>query len=64
MTSLPISALPGLSSDRSQAAPVDAGRLEEMLGATMTRQTRETVAAAPPGLRAALILGSPEFMQR
>jgi uncharacterized protein (DUF1800 family) len=64
MTSLPISALPGLSSDRSPAAPVDAGRLEEIFGSTMTSQTRETVAAAPPGLRAALILGSPEFMQR
>jgi uncharacterized protein (DUF1800 family) len=64
VTSLPVSALPGLLPDRSPAAPVDAGRLEEIFGATMTSRTRETVAAAPPGLRAALILGSPEFMQR
>jgi uncharacterized protein (DUF1800 family) len=64
VTSLPISALPGLSLDRPRSAPVDAGRLEEIFGSTMTSQTREGVAAAPPGLRAALILGSPEFMAR
>jgi uncharacterized protein (DUF1800 family) len=64
VTSLPVSALPGLPRDRSPAAPVDVGRLEEILGATMTSQTRETVAAAPPRLRVSLILGSPEFMRR
>jgi uncharacterized protein (DUF1800 family) len=64
VTSLPISALPGVPLDRPRPAPVDAGRLEEIFGSTMTGQTRETVATAPPGFRAALILGSPEFMQR
>ncbi len=64
VTSLPISALPSLSSDRPPAAPVDDGRLEEIFRSAMTNQTRETVAGAPPGLRAALILGSPEFMRR
>ena len=64
MTSLPISTLPGLAADRPPVAPIDTGRLEEIFGATMTSRTREIVAAAPPGLRAALILGSPEFMRR
>jgi hypothetical protein len=46
------------------AVPNDAARLEEIFGSTMSTATRETVAAAPPGLRAALILGSPDFMRR
>jgi len=56
--------MPGLSADRPRPAPVDAGRLEEIFGSAMKNEMRETVAAAPPGLRAALILGSPEFMRR
>jgi uncharacterized protein (DUF1800 family) len=63
-TSLPLSAMAGLFTDRLRPAPVDAGRLEQIFGSTITIQTRDTVAAAPPGLRAALILGSPEFMRR
>jgi uncharacterized protein (DUF1800 family) len=43
--------------------PVDAERLEGMLGPTLTAQTRDTVADTPPGLRAAVILGSPDFMR-
>ena len=64
VTSLPISTSPGLSAYRPRVAPADAGRLEEIFGATMTSRMREIVAAAPPGLRAALILGSPEFTRR
>ena len=64
LTSLPIDALTRPSSDSPQPRAVDAARLEEIFGSTMTTQTRETVAEAPPGLRAALILGSPEFMRR
>jgi len=45
------------------AVPNDAARLEEIFGSTMSTATRETVAAAPAGLRAALILGSPDFMR-
>jgi uncharacterized protein (DUF1800 family) len=44
--------------------PVDAARLEEIFGSSITSSTREAVLAAPPGLRAALILGSPDFMRR
>ncbi len=47
---------------RGQA--VDAGRLLEIFAATLAPATRDAVAAAPRGLRAALILGSPDFMRR
>jgi hypothetical protein len=30
----------------------------------LTAETRNAVTDAPPGLRAALILGSPDFMRR
>jgi uncharacterized protein (DUF1800 family) len=45
-------------------SPVDAQRLEKIFGSTLSTATRETVAEAPPELRAALILGSPDFMRR
>jgi len=44
--------------------PVDPRRLEQIFGSTLSRATREVVDAAPPGLRAPLILGSPDFMRR
>jgi Protein of unknown function (DUF1800) len=44
--------------------PVDPARLEAVLGASLSTKTRNSVAEAPPGLRAALILGSPDFMRR
>ena len=46
------------------ANPTEAARLEQIFDSTMSTATREAVAEAPPGLRAALILGSPEFMRR
>jgi uncharacterized protein (DUF1800 family) len=46
------------------ASPIDAARLEQIFDTTLSTATREAVAEAPPGLRAALILGSPEFMRR
>ena len=45
-------------------APAKPAELDEMLGPILTSQTRAVVAAAPPGSRAALILGSPDFMRR
>jgi uncharacterized protein (DUF1800 family) len=44
--------------------PLDPKRFEEVLGSSLTARTREAVAAAPAELRAAMILGSPDFMQR
>jgi hypothetical protein len=44
--------------------PVDPKRLMSILGSTLTDETRAVVAAAPPGQRATLVLGSPDFMRR
>jgi hypothetical protein len=43
--------------------PVDPARLQAILGPTFTAQTRETLEETPLGLRAAVILGSPDFMR-
>jgi hypothetical protein len=47
-----------------QTSPVDSARLEQIFGSTMSGSTREAIAEAPQPLRAALILGSPDFMRR
>jgi hypothetical protein len=44
--------------------PVDAGALLATLGPAISERTRAAVAAAQPALRAALVLGSPDFMRR
>jgi hypothetical protein len=47
-----------------QALSVDPKQLEEMFGSILAPETRAVVNTAPPGQRAALILGSPDFMRR
>jgi uncharacterized protein (DUF1800 family) len=44
-------------------APTEA-HLTQIFGGALTSETRETIAQARPALRAALILGSPDFMRR
>jgi hypothetical protein len=44
--------------------PVDPAHLETLLGAGFSDRTRAALAGAPPELRAAMILGSPDFMMR
>ncbi len=44
--------------------PVDPEQLATTLGNAFSPQTQQTIATSPPQLRAALILGSPEFMRR
>jgi uncharacterized protein (DUF1800 family) len=44
--------------------PLDPAPLEALLGPTLSDNTRATVAEANPDLKAALILGSPDFMRR
>ena len=44
--------------------PPDANALTVALGNTFSAQTRDAIEAAPPRLRAAMVLGSPEFMMR
>ena len=67
--SLPVSA--GLGTADAELArqvdphePVAPGRIDEVFGGTLSTTTRAVVRAAAPKLRAALILGSPEFMRR
>ena len=43
--------------------PVDAATLLATLGPAITDRTRRAVESAPPDLRAALVLGSPDFMR-
>ena len=51
-------ALPG------RQMPADASRLEAIFGSTLSSTTRAALVLAAPALRAALILGSPDFMRR
>jgi len=44
--------------------PVDVARLEAVFGSTLSDATRAAIQGSPQGLRAALILGSPDFMRR
>jgi uncharacterized protein (DUF1800 family) len=44
--------------------PVDAPTLLATLGPAISGRTRATLADSPPALRAALVLGSPDFMRR
>jgi Protein of unknown function (DUF1800) len=67
--SVPVGADPDLAPTETgrqpyRPDPADLGHLEEIFGSTLSSTTRAEVAAAPPGLRAALILGSPDFMRR
>jgi hypothetical protein len=47
----------------SPAEPVDATGLQATLAGALSRTTLETVARNPDNLRAAMLLGSPDFMQ-
>ena len=49
---------------RSSPGAVDAAHLEAIFGSTMSEGTRAAIEESPKGLRAALILGSPDFMRR
>lgn len=49
--------------DRWMVPPVDAAQLETTLGTSVSTRTRDAVATAQPALRAALLLGSPDFMR-
>jgi uncharacterized protein (DUF1800 family) len=44
--------------------PVDADALQKLLDPVLSPNTHAVVAAAPPEHRAALLLGSPDFMRR
>jgi uncharacterized protein (DUF1800 family) len=44
--------------------PLDATAVTATLGNSFSQKTRDAIEAAPPQLRAAMVLGSPEFMMR
>ncbi|MES2016276.1 MAG: DUF1800 domain-containing protein [Pseudomonadota bacterium] len=48
----------------SAGARLDAVQLDDVIGAAISARTRALVAANPAPLRAAMLLGSPDFMQR
>jgi len=58
----PVSDRPG--DDKPKPLPLDPAPLEKLLGPTLGQNTIQTVAEAPDNLKAALILGSPDFMRR
>jgi uncharacterized protein (DUF1800 family) len=49
--------------DEPRMTPVNAEALVATLGGRLSDKTRTVVASARPGLRAALVLGSPDFMR-
>jgi uncharacterized protein (DUF1800 family) len=57
-------AMTGQAADNAKGGspPVDAQALLATLGSSISNKTRETVLHNDPGLRAAMILGSPDFM--
>ena len=65
-----VMATPQLVADRHEPQPppkpepLDAAPLQALLGPTLGDNTRSAVAAAPDNLKAALILGSLDFMRR
>ncbi len=48
----------------SGGEPIDAARVEQILGPILSAHTRDTLAETPADLRAGVILGSPDFMRR
>jgi hypothetical protein len=48
----------------NRMTPPDATKLTQSLGGTLSESTGAAIKAAPMQLRAALVLGSPEFMMR
>ncbi|WP_315788160.1 DUF1800 domain-containing protein [Fischerella sp. JS2] len=55
---------PTKNNQLSRNQPVDALQLANTLGNSFSKKTQTAIASSPPQLRAALILGSPEFMYR
>ena len=50
--------------EQAKPEPLDPAPIEALLGPTLSDNTKTAVAEAPDNLKAALILGSPDFMRR
>ncbi len=58
---------PGMSQPEppmAQLPPVDAAALENLLAPALSPRTRAAVDETEPQLRAAMLLGGPDFMRR
>jgi uncharacterized protein (DUF1800 family) len=64
MVTTTVSAVAMAAAAPANAAPLDAGKLEATLGNAISKQTLGIVAGTAGELRAAMLLGSPDFMQR
>jgi uncharacterized protein (DUF1800 family) len=58
---LPLAVAPAAQPD---PVPLDAAALQAALAGSVSARTRDIVRQGPPRLRAAMLLGSPDFMQR
>ena len=63
MADTPTAAKMAAATPMPPAAALDAARLQATLDGTISARTREVVARNPEPLRAAMLLGSPDFMQ-
>jgi len=66
---LPLRAVPEAPGPVTEASasggePVDPAALDNLLGPAIGQRTRAALAASPAEMRAALLLGSPDFMRR
>jgi hypothetical protein len=64
MVTTTVSAMAMAAAAPANAAPLDAGKLEATLGNAISKRTLDIVAGKAGELRAAMLLGSPDFMQR
>jgi uncharacterized protein (DUF1800 family) len=53
----------GMGKRQEPKSPVDSDQLVATLGTSISEPTRQTMASSQPALRAALLLGSPDFMR-
>jgi uncharacterized protein (DUF1800 family) len=63
-TALAAGRLPLAKEAAAPPSPLDAADLDRLLGPALAPKTRAVLAASPPELRAALLLGGPDFMRR
>jgi uncharacterized protein (DUF1800 family) len=63
-TALAAGRLPLAKEATAPPSPLDAADLDRLLGPALAPKTRAVLAASPPELRAALLLGGPDFMRR
>ncbi|MBU7583370.1 MAG: DUF1800 domain-containing protein [Nostoc sp. TH1S01] len=55
---------PPQNKSNNRVQPLDATQLINTLGNSLSPKTQRAIASSPPELKAALVLGSPEFMRR